>query len=90
MDTRKKTFYRTIVTMLLSILFGVGALICIAMFFYTIFFSEVRDNTAAFTIMGALACIIISMTLMKYSDKIQRSFDHEAYRRLRNNSSERV
>ena len=86
----RKTFIKSLLSMLLSYLFAVTALGLLIKFVYTVFYTEMNDATAAYSILGAMFCCIMTIVTAKYSDKIERSFDKEAYNRLRNNSSERV
>ena len=86
----RKTFIKSLLSMLLSYLFAITGFGLIIKFFHTVLFTEMTDATAAYSILGAMFCCIMTIVTAKYSDKVERSFDKEAYNRLRNNSSERV
>lgn len=86
----RKTFIKSLASMLVSYLFAVTALGLFIKFIHTVFYTEMNDATAAYSILGAMFCTIMTIATAKYSEKVERSFDKEAYNRLRNNSSERV
>mgnify|MGYP003135824411 CR=1 FL=1 len=82
--SHKKTFLKVIITMLLSYVFAVGAIINFGRFFYAVFFTDMNDTTAAVTVLSGMVCTILFITLAKYSAKIERSYDREGYERLNN------
>lgn len=86
----RKTFIKSVASMIASYLFAVTALALFIKFIYTVFYTEMNDATAAYSVLGGMFCTIMTIATAKYSEKVEQSFDKKAYNRLRNNSSERV
>jgi len=76
----------------MSIFFGIATVILLVMLIYALVTAGVYDEAqtlgrVALMGMGVAISFIISVSFVRYSEKLQRSFDYGAYKRLRNKAT---
>jgi len=82
MTDNKKTFLKTVVTMLLSYIFAVLAIIFFVTFFFDIINKPV-SGIASFAILSSLLCCGLFIACSRWSENIQRKWDKKQYKRWR-------